>query len=82
MTIDSENVHYLMVPEELLKLNLTLPDLQAPVRLTYFFMIFQNLSKDLFQLKIESHLDILMNTLPPDIGLVVPFFDYYRGTPS
>ena len=37
---------------------------------------------DLFQLKIESHFDILMSMVPPYIGLVVPFFDYYRGTPS
>ena len=82
MTIGSENVHYLMVPEVIIEVGPHPASPPSPSQTYLFFMIFQNLSKDFFQLKIESHFNILMSAVPPDIGLVVPFFDYYRGTPS
>ena len=73
MTIGSENVYYLMVPEVIIEVGPHPAWLPSPSQTYLFFIIFQNLSKDLFQLKIESHFDILMSTVPPYIGLVVPF---------
>ena len=82
MTIDTENAHYLMIAEITIEVG---PNTAWPPKLSQtflFFMIFQNLSESLFQIKIESHFDKLMSTVPLYIALIVPFFDYYRGTLS
>ena len=80
MTIDTEIAHYLIVPEITIEAGPHTAWLPSLSQTFLFFMIFQNFSEGLFQLKIEYYFDMLVSTVPPYTALVVPFFDYYRDT--